>query len=129
MWPQTHLCSYHNLLSFYTAKTVLAKLSEEFVAEVNPSPIASDLNCDGNINDGTLTEIKRTSDRRQQSTILFDYLICTCTEESLDVVCNRIKNVQANASMQKFGEKLKEELKQGEWHVCVCVFPVGAEAT
>ena len=56
MWPQTDFCSYHNLLSFYTAKTVLAKLREDFVAEVNPSLVVSDLIYDGIINDGTLTE-------------------------------------------------------------------------
>ena len=92
---------------------------------MDASSVALDLFHHGIIPDGVLESIQNAHGQRNRNSILHEYLLRTCTNESLMTACGIITFVQGNPRMSALGDDMQRRLESGvcAWcvHVCVCV--------
>ena len=88
---------------------------------MDASSVALDLFHNGIIPDGALESIQNAHGQRHRNSILHDYLLRTCTDESLMTACGIITSVQGNPRMSALGKDAAEAGVRCVCMVCTCV--------
>ena len=115
--------SVYTLFPFHTAE-FLDHFHQQFIAEVDASAVALELEQRDIISNGDQKTISRNEDSTQQSQLLHACLKKTCDVEALLDVCDVIAMVKGNRRMKSFGSHLKTEWEKGVCghSVCACVW-------
>ena len=104
--------SVYTLFPFHTAE-FLDHFRQQFIADVDASAIALELEQRDIISNGDQKTISRNEDGTQQSQLLLAFLKKTCDAEALMDVCDVIAMVKGNRRMKSFGSHLKTEWEKG----------------
>ena len=95
---------------------VLKHFWTRFTEDVDAKAIAYGLKHEGIINESAATTIQHSNDARGNGQYLHDYLMKTCTKESLVKVCDIIISVEGNPKMKELGKDMKGML-EGKLHI------------
>ena len=113
----------YTLFPFHTAE-FLDHFRQQFIADVDASAIALELEQRDIISNGDQKTIRQEVNATQQSQLLHAFLKKTCDAEALMDVCNVIAMVKGNRRMKSLGSHLKTEWEKGVCihSICACVW-------
>ena len=109
--PLPFPCSWTSVYTLFPIHTAefLDHFRQQFIADVDASAIALELEQRDIISNGDQKTISRNEDGTQQSQLLRACLKKTCDAETLMDVCDVIAMVKGNRRMKSFGSHLKTE--------------------
>ena len=114
--------SVYTLFPFHTAE-FLDHFRQQFIADVDASAIALELEQRDIISNGDQKTISRNEDNTQQSQLLHACLKKTYDAKALMDVCDVIAMAKGTPRMKSFGERMKTEWEKSVCghSVCACV--------
>ena len=115
--------SVYTLFPFHTAE-FLDHFRQQFIADVDASAIALELEQRDIISDGDQKTIRQEVNATLQAQLLHGFLKKTCDAAALMDVCDVIFMVKGNRRMKSFGSHLKTEWEKGVCihSICACVW-------
>ena len=98
----------------YTAEQVLYAFRQRFIEEVDADAIVMNLRYYNILGDGQQKRITQTDDGRQKNQFLHNFLLRSCTKETMLKVCDEMINTPGNPKMNQRGKEMKSALEEGE---------------